>query len=148
MFKRNTQLASYLVAQIGVLCKMASGRSYNVIDWLTRTFSYEMLVSMASNYYLPYQITQGACNLVRVLYLDRYPQLPFSGRAILPEVLWIYEVVRKDVDKTAIPVLRPISLSEAGSLPGFKIAPSHKLHGTCEFSDAFNADSFAETRMQ
>ena len=79
MFKRNTQLASYLVAQIGVLCKMASGRSYNVIDWLTRTFSYEMLVSMASNYYLPYQITQGACNLVRVLYLDRYPQLPFCA---------------------------------------------------------------------
>ena len=37
--------------------------------------------------------------------------------------------MRKDVDKTAIPVIRPISLSEAGSLPEFKIAPSHTLHG-------------------
>ena len=34
----------------------------------------------------------GACELLRVLYLDRYPQLPFCGRATLPEQLWIYEV--------------------------------------------------------
>ena len=34
----------------------------------------------------------GACELLRVLYLDRYPQLPYCGRATLPEQLWIYEV--------------------------------------------------------
>ena len=112
-----------------MLSKMSSGRSYNVINWLTKTFSYTMLVSMASNPYLPYKITEGACNLVRNLYLDRFPQLPSSGRSVLPEELWIYEVVRKDLDLTTMPVIREISLGEPGSLAEFKINATHQLHG-------------------
>ena len=48
-WSHRVQLASYLSAQLKMLAKMASGRSYNVINWLTRDFSYEMLVSVASN---------------------------------------------------------------------------------------------------
>ena len=41
---------------------------------------YTMLVSMANNHYLPYAINQGACELLRVLYLDRYPQVTKQPR--------------------------------------------------------------------
>ena len=90
MFKRQNMLATYLVAQIKMLAQLATGRSYNCIEWLTRTFSYTMLVNLATNKYLPYSIVDGFTALVRILYLDRYPQLPNCGRAVLPEKLWIY----------------------------------------------------------
>ena len=58
-----------------MLSKMATGRSYNVIAWLRKALPYTMLVSMANNHYLPYVINEGACELLRVLYLDCYPQV-------------------------------------------------------------------------
>ena len=72
MFKRQNMLATYLVAQIKMLAQLATGRSYNCIEWLTRTFSYTMLVNLATNKYLPYSIVDGFTALVRILYLDRY----------------------------------------------------------------------------
>ena len=100
-----------------MLSKMATGRSYNVIRWLTEhdpnegriPWSFTMLVSIASNHYLPYQINQGACDLLRVLYLDRYPQLPYCGRPSLPERLWVYQLSDKSADSNEIAVVRPIS---------------------------------------
>ena len=53
-FERHEQLANYLVAELRMLATMAKGRSFNCVEHLKKKFSYSMLVSMASNRYLPY----------------------------------------------------------------------------------------------
>ena len=98
-FKNHTQLADYFVAQLQLLTKMAKGRSYNVISWLTddgkaekpKGFSFTMLIGMASNPALPYSVRSESIYLLLALYVDRFPQLPRSGRPALPEKLWVAE---------------------------------------------------------
>ena len=61
------------------------------------------------------------------LYLDRFPQLTHCGRPSLPEQLWIYEPLKLSGDALAgLPILRPMKLSEEGSLPGFMVSPTNK----------------------
>lgn len=94
---------------------------------MEQAYPYSMLVSMCQSPYVPHIFRAACCDLVKSLYLDRYPQLVNCGRPALPEQLWVYEVVRKDVDLTTMPVIRDLSLSEPGSLLEFKIPPSHRL---------------------
>ena len=103
------------------------GRSYNCITWMEQTYSYIMLVTMCENRYLPHKFRAACCNFVKSLYLDRYPQLANCGRPALPEQLWVYEVIRKDVDLSTMPVIRELTLAKAGSLPEFMIPQSHRL---------------------
>ena len=94
---------------------------------MERSYSYTMLVSMCQNPYLPHIFRAACCDFVKSLYLDRYPQLLNCGRPALPEQLWVYEVIRKDVDLSTMPVIRELSLSKPGSLPEFMIPKSHRL---------------------
>ena len=69
-----------------------------------------------------------------MLYLDRYPQQPLSGRSCLPEKLWVYhsrnhEKGKKNsqpFDKSALPLICERSLKKEGdgALVAFKITKS------------------------
>ena len=62
--------------------------------------------------------------------LSRYPQLPFSGRPMHPEQLWIYEITRQNVDASMLPAIHEtMKIDEEGALPAFSIPASHRLSG-------------------
>jgi hypothetical protein len=151
-FSRQLQLVEYYVGQLNLLAKQCYGRSYNCIDWMQRSFSYDMLCSICYNVYLPPKVRAAACDFVNHLYLDRYPQLPYCGKPSLPEQLWVYEISppssdvyhqavkgpgsngdsHKDLDMQIIPLIKPIELSQAGSLAEFAITKSHRFYNNKE----------------
>jgi hypothetical protein len=65
------------------------------------------------------------------LYLDRYPQMPHSGRASLPEQLWVYaarDLTNPNVQ--TLPVVNDqLKLDDDGSLPCFALPTSSPLFG-------------------
>ena len=77
-----------------MFARMCKGRSYNCIRHLCETFSYITLITLCENSLLPGGFRAACCDLLRLLYIDRYPQLRDCGRPGLPELLWVYEVVR------------------------------------------------------
>lgn len=74
-FERKYVLASYFVSQLRLFASMVTGRSPNCIMWLEQSFSYTMLLSMAYNDKLPEEVRSAALDFLRLLYLDRYPQV-------------------------------------------------------------------------
>jgi hypothetical protein len=90
---------------------------------------------------VPQQVRAAATDFVRVLYLDRYPQMKKCGRPSLPESLWVYDLGHLkgnlDVDLNAIPLVRDVTLEDANALPSFSIPHSHHLSGD---PDPFNGD--------
>ena len=141
-FDLRVELATYFVGQLLLHAAMCSGRSYNCIDRLQRTFaSYTTLVGMAYNPHLPQLVRAAVVDLILVLYLDRYPQLQSSGRPKLPEELWVYSMEssnkprprRKssknytEVQHDGTPLVRPLKLSDETALPKFVLHPSHSL---------------------
>jgi hypothetical protein len=78
-----------------------------------------------------------------VLYLDRDPQMQKCGRPSLPETLWIYGMGNLggnlDVDMDAVPLVRPMDLTQENSLPAFTVPRSHHLFGD---KDPFNGKHF------
>ena len=77
-----------------MFARMCKGRSYNCIRHLCESFSYITLITLCENSLLPGGFRAACCDLLRLLYIDRYPQLRDCGRPGLPELLWVYEVVR------------------------------------------------------
>jgi hypothetical protein len=132
--KNQVQLAEYYVGQLNLLGKQCGGRSYNCISWMEKSFSYEMLCSMCYNVHLPPKVRSASSQLVKNLYLDRYPQLANCGKASLPEELWVYETgpEGKNCDLANVPLIKPLALKDAGSLAEFAITPSHKFHNDPE----------------
>ena len=65
------------------------------------------------------------------LYLDRYPQMPNSGRASLPEQLWVYAA--RDASHPnlqTLPVVNDqLKLDDDGSLPCFALPTASPLWG-------------------
>ena len=131
MFKAQVQIADYYCGQLSLHARMCFGRSYNCIAWMEKSYTYEALCSLIYSPHLPSKVRAVATDLVRLLYLDRYPQMHSCGRPSLPEQLWVYDVVGADpkVDLTSVPQIKPLALSEDGALPEFKIGPSHKFYG-------------------
>jgi hypothetical protein len=132
-FKRQEQLATYFIAEIKMLSKLGYGRSYNCINMLEESFSYVMLISMLKNTHLPCILRGVTLDLLRVLYLDRFPQLPNCARPSIPEMLWVYEAPDMSQDDlVATPVIQPITLrlpkkTSPLALPCFQIPKAHKL---------------------
>ena len=85
---------SSLALQVGQLrlhAAMCAGRSYNCIAWLEGTLaSYDTLAAMSYNPHLPRPVRGAVVDLVRALFLDRFPQQVNCGRASLPEQLFVY----------------------------------------------------------
>ena len=65
-FKSQKQLANYLVSQINLLSECCRGRSYNPITWLEKSFSYDMLLNLATNDLLPYTFRAAVVHFVRL----------------------------------------------------------------------------------
>jgi len=89
-----------------------------------------MLCSLCYNPYLPPKIRGAATNLVKALYLDRFPQLANCGRPSLPEQLWVYTIANPctdNIDAHALPVIKSTALDDEDSLPGFYLTSSHML---------------------
>lgn len=122
------QLVQYFVAQLRLFAAMCRGRSYNCIHWLQRSFDYTVLVSVCVNDRLPALVRAAATDLVRALYVDRYPQLHNCGRASLPEVLWVFDGVREleaGAEGSGVSVIRDQALTSPGALPGFGLGAHH-----------------------
>ena len=124
-FDRHKQLAQYFLSQLRLFHSMCAGRSFNCIRTLSQGLSYVGLLAIGANSYLPGTVRSAAIDLVRVLYIDRYPQLQSCGRPSFPELVWVYRLGDSDNDDDGMPVLRDLSLADAGSLPRFRLADSH-----------------------
>ena len=121
---------SYYVGQLSLHAMQCLGRSYNCISWIEKSFSYTMLCSLCYNPYLPPKIRGGATNLVKALYLDRFPQLTNCGRPSLPQQLWVNSLSKAcTLDPRVVPLIKPLVLANEGSLPEFCLTSSHKLSG-------------------
>ena len=125
--KAQSQLADYYVGELLMFAQMCFGRSYNVINHLSRQFSYEMLASICYNPHLPPRVRGASVSLVQNLYLDRFPQMHNCGRPVLPELLWVYSF--SSGSKEAATAIKAMTLKDKGSLPEFGISPDHPLHG-------------------
>jgi len=128
--KAQSQLVDYYVGQLLLLSEMSFGRSYNVIDWLSKSFSYEMLASMCFNPYLPPRVRGASTTLVKSLYLDRYPQLHNCGRAVLPDLLWVYESSKNSTDTAN--TIKHKNLKDSGSLVEFSLGSDHPFAGNLD----------------
>ena len=74
-FRAWVQLAQYVQEQVNLFTAMCAGRSYNSISWLERSFSYQMLMNMCTNPWLPYTVRAAVLQFVLALYVDRFPQV-------------------------------------------------------------------------
>lgn len=130
-FDRMFQFSSFFLSELKLLSRMAAGRANNVVRTLEESFSYTMLVSLSKNEHLPSVIRGVSLDLLRVLYLDRYPQQASCGRPSIPELLWIYEAPEVG-SNTTLPLIPrgATSLKDSESaLPSFTLSPSHDFHG-------------------
>jgi hypothetical protein len=97
---------------------------------MEKSFTYTALCSLCYNPYLPPKVRGAATNLVKALYLDRFPQMAHCGRPSLPEQLWVYTIANPgSVDARAVPLVKPLELKNEGSLPEFCVTSCHKLSG-------------------
>jgi hypothetical protein len=58
---------------------------------LEKSFSYGMLMNLATNPLLPSQLIAVVTAFIEALYVDRFPQIPHGGAPCLPEKLWVFE---------------------------------------------------------
>ena len=135
-FKRHKQLAQYFVAQLKVLVTMCYGRSCNVVGELEKSFPYTTVVAIATNDRLPSVVRAAALDLARVLFLDRYPQVPNCGRSSIPTEIWIFDGALGGKSESpppfpaadaSLPLIREARLDDDNALPGFHIGPLHRM---------------------
>ena len=124
--ERCNQLGQYFLGQLRLLSKMCHGRSYNCIRILSESFGYVECLSLCANELLPASIRSAAYELVRVLYVDRYPQTHFCGRPAFPELVWIYHSDAVGLAE-GVPVVCDVCLDDEDSLPSFSVGHSHPL---------------------
>ncbi|GMI18059.1 hypothetical protein TrLO_g4475 [Triparma laevis f. longispina] len=111
-------LIHYLVAQIELFANMSSGRSYNCIYALEKKFPYVLLCSLVSQHELPFIVKRSFCDLLRCLWIDRYPHTPVADLRIN----WI------------VSDLRSCSIDSSDALETFKLSEQHQLrHHKDEF---------------
>ena len=106
IFEARLTLAEYFREEINVLVALATGRNYPAILHLTKTFSFQMLVGLCANQRLPYTIRAAFCELVRVLFVDRYPQSPWCGRPNMPQREFLSEIMRPLHFSSLLPCIR------------------------------------------
>jgi hypothetical protein len=92
IFIRKKELALYIIDQVNLLTQMCHGRCVNAIRHLEADFSYPLLLSMASNPWLPYRFRAVVVHLILALFVDRYPQVILVCFADPPPFLTIYTV--------------------------------------------------------
>ena len=123
-FQKQLQLATFVVAELELLTEMCKGRSYNCIAWIEKSFPYELLMNISTNPLLPYNLTAVAIMLINAVYVDRYPQFPFSGAPCLPERLWIYDHISNApcaTRRSSTPVIQPVTLDSDAAFPHFSL---------------------------
>jgi hypothetical protein len=133
-YHRQYKFASYVVAELELLSNMSKGRNYNCINWLEKSFSYDMLLNMATNPLLPYNCNAVAMQLAHSIYVDRFPQFKHGGGASLPLKLWLFHdpnsVDEKGVPKSVTPVLKKtITLSSPDAFPAFCLTRLSSAYG-------------------
>ena len=86
-FTRQETLAQCLVDEIHLLTQMCRGRSYNPIGILSKSFSYDLLMNMASNPWLPHAFRANVVRLTLAVYVDRFPQ---QVRSLLTDFSFLF----------------------------------------------------------
>ena len=115
-FKR-LELAKYLVAQVDLFSKMCLGRSYNCIHIMQSKFPYILLVNLLTQQQgLPKDLKRAFTDLLRSLWLDRYPHNHMS----LPRRYWV-------VDE-----LQQRDIQGEGALASFKLSVTHQLRNNSD----------------
>ena len=69
-----------------MFARMAAGRNFSSIKWLTSTLSFDLLMNMATNPLVPYKFAAAVIELILALYVDRYPQVGFK-KYCFPHIL-------------------------------------------------------------
>lgn len=119
----------YVLAQIKLFDKMCTGRSYNVISWLEKSFPYSLLLNMASNERLPHEFRAAVIELIGSLYIDRFPQVANCGSPSLPEQLFIFEddLSKEKSSKSLTPILKQLKINDDSAFPAFSISPHSSI---------------------
>ena len=104
-------LVLFLVAQIDLMSNMCLGRSYNCIYQLEKKFPYHMLCALISQFNLPSAVKRAVCELLRCLWIDRYPHNTVAHL----KIDWVMsELTKKQITAT-------------GALDTFKLSEHHIL---------------------
>lgn len=102
---------------------MCKGRSYNCISWLEQSFSFGMLISLASNKLLPSLVRAACIDFCLALYVDRNPQVPNCGAPKLPQQLWLYDDPSAAKGRlSSTPLILPICLTDEHAFPSFFVS--------------------------
>jgi hypothetical protein len=128
-FARQAQLAAFFDTEVTLLGMLCAGRADNCCAVLARTFTYPLLVSCCGNPHLPATTRAAFVSFAKALYLDQAPQRPMCGRPVLPEQLWVFQLLsRTHQDAASLPVIQAdLKLDEDGSLPCFALPLSHPM---------------------
>ncbi|GMI08106.1 hypothetical protein TrVE_jg11753 [Triparma verrucosa] len=109
--RMHTDLIHYLIAQIDLFANMCSGRSYNCIYALEKKFPYVVLCTLISQHNLPFIVKRPFCDLLRCLWIDRYPHSPVADL----KINWIVSDIRS------------CSIESRDALETFKLSEHHQL---------------------
>jgi len=132
IFDRARLFANYIVNQVTFFAQMCRGRCYNVIYNLEKELSYDVLLNMATNPWLPFSFRAEVTHLLVVMYVDRFPQQPNCGAPHLPEQTWIYDAGGTDQskNKSTMPVVNPsLTLKDTSAFPDFTVLSSSSAYG-------------------
>jgi len=109
IFDDHVKLAMFYESSIKAMAEMIVNRNYKAIMILEQLFPYVMLIGIISNKRLSYCIRGGFVSIVQRLWVDRFPCEPNCGRESLPDVVWVYEDLKK------------LSIDDAESFPNFEV---------------------------
>jgi hypothetical protein len=132
-FDKQVKLANYVIAEFDLLTNMCKGRSYNCIHMLEKSFSYGMLMNLATNPYLPSKFTAAVIGFIDALYVNRFPQMPYGGAPCLPEKLWVFEdkLYKKGMPRASTtPILKTeLTLKSEEAFPAFFVPYHSSVYG-------------------
>ena len=128
------------MAQIELMANMCLGRSYNCIHVLEKLYPYTTLTALISQMDLPPPVKGAFCELLRGLWIDRFPhtaqQLPKKDW-IVSDMHLLPTTAGRQADKPSSNTIADCPLSS------FELSPTHQL---LQHSDPFysfaNSDKF------
>jgi len=114
---RHLELVQYLSAQIELFSTMCLGRSYNCIHVMQKMFPYALLCNLLTQQEaLPNDMKRAFTDLLRCLWVDRYPHAPLN----LPRRYWVAEDLQER------------DIRSDGSLACFELSETHQLRNNSD----------------
>ena len=90
IFERKIQVSEYFIAQMYLAADLCLDRNYVAIGMLEVSFPIDSLFTLLKSSSVPRRFKAPVCRLIRTLYLDREPQVFYSGNIPLHSIDSLY----------------------------------------------------------